>query len=465
MKKVISSLLLCILLLLSFTSCMSEIGGVQSDVPEDGSQAGETVQIVRMKKDAKKFQKMTREYVELVEVSSENLPDNVVTDIEKFSVYYAKTDLYAGDYVYKEQISKEIPVESSAEMLRQKIATSKESFVVVSDYIKPNTGEDVQVHLQGLINKNPGKTIYFPDGEYVISSSLVTKSEGKYSTTFFFSDNAVLRAADNWHEKDGNVAMICLGKLNSDGTHVNDATSNGSYFGVFGGTFECNNMAEGISIDSSRESVIYGSCIKDATVGIRIKYGANGGPSDADIENVEIIGNGLSGATGIKIFATDNTISNVKIYDMETGVYAEDPGNTFRSVDIYFSENYEKYNRTIGFHQANSVDFFYDCYVENASTAFRLSEGHGYILDSVSAAWTYAAPSQTAFYFTNNFDSRMTLCRVEFFEGGKKNTFIKVAGSGSGRIDSPIFNTALETDGTYKSYLINGNVIDLSKVQ
>ena len=42
-------------------------------------------------------------------------------------------------------------------------------YVVVTDYIEANTGLDVSDAIQKIINENPHRTIYFPDGEYILS--------------------------------------------------------------------------------------------------------------------------------------------------------------------------------------------------------------------------------------------------------------------------------------------------------
>ncbi len=467
MKRIIAILLCCILLLASLTACQGEIGaGEQTSDESSTAESTEAVKVIKVKRGIKKYEQLKKSDIELVEINADFYTDALITDFNEAVAYYAKRDLYVGDYLYKNQISKSQIIEGAIESLRQEIIASKESFVVVSDFVKPNSGEDVQGALQSLINENPGRTLYFNDGEYLISSSLVTKSEGPKSTTFFFSDNAVLKAAPNWIGGTNHSALICLGTLKADGTHVNDSTSNGSYFGVFGGILDGSNKAQGISIDSSRESVIYGTCIKNPTTGIVIKHGANGGPSDADIENVDIIGCGLEDSKGIAIYGTDNTITNVKIYDMENGVYAIAPGNAFRSVDVYFSEGYANYRDTIGFYQSQYVDFFYDCYVQNAATAYKFSDGNGYILDSVGAGWTYAAEKQTVFFFTNEFNSYISNCRVDFHEGTATRELINLSGTpGKGRIDAPIFDTTLENTKKYEKLLTSRGVIDLSKIE
>ncbi len=463
MKKVIALLLCCGMLLLSLSACQSEVGAT----PEgETASAGETVQIVRAIKDVKKGEKLAMRHIELVEVSGVTSTENLFTSIDDVSMKFAAEDLYAGDIIFKSQITdKAQNIITDGGVLRQEIkGPCGSDYVVVSDYIKPNTGEDVYKHIQNLIISNPGRTIYFPDGEYIISAPLTTLSEGTKSTTFVLSDNAVIKASDNWSKANsGKHALIVIGQLNSDGSHVNDSRSNGSYFGVWGGTLDGNDMANGIQILSSRETFIHGVRIKNALTGIKIEKGANGaGSSDADIENVEIVGNGKGGTIGIEIIGYDNTISNVKIYNMEKGVLAHTGGHAYRSVEIYFSEDYKNYHNTIGIYSPQGA-FFYDCYVENAATAYKFENSRQLVIDGLRARWTYAMPIQIAFHFGNNA-TYMSQCRADFFPSSGDRIFLR-ASNGGKVLDSPIFDTTLENGGLYKSCLLSSGMIDLSKIK
>ena len=57
-------------------------------------------------------------------------------------------------------------------MVACKGGTSDLGYVIVSDYVTPSSGEDVSEALQQLIDANPNRTIYFPDGEYIISKHI-----------------------------------------------------------------------------------------------------------------------------------------------------------------------------------------------------------------------------------------------------------------------------------------------------
>ena len=119
-------------------------------------------------------------------------------------------------------------------------------YVVVTDYLEANTGKDVSDAIQKIIDENPMRTIYFPDGEYVISNTLETSAVANKSTSFYFSSNAVLKASDNWN--GGRGPLIGLGALD----HTNDIMTPGSNFYVIGGIFDGNGESDGITINKGR---------------------------------------------------------------------------------------------------------------------------------------------------------------------------------------------------------------------
>jgi DnaD/phage-associated family protein len=79
------------------------------------------------------------------------------------------------------------------------------NYVVVTDYVKANTGEDVSDALQQLIFDNPHRTIFFPDGEYVIAKPICTSANPANAVTLMLSDFATIKAAEGW---DSEEAMI-----------------------------------------------------------------------------------------------------------------------------------------------------------------------------------------------------------------------------------------------------------------
>ena len=71
-------------------------------------------------------------------------------------------------------------------------------YIIVTDTIPANTGLDVSDALQKLILDNPNRTIYFPDGEYVISKPICTPANPEHSVMLELSNYAVIKAAADW---------------------------------------------------------------------------------------------------------------------------------------------------------------------------------------------------------------------------------------------------------------------------
>ena len=152
--------------------------------------------------------------------------------------------------------------------------------------------------------------------------------------------------------------------------------------------------------------------LKDTPCGIEIPLGTNNKSADMDVDDVTIIGTGESGSVGIRIFGYDNTITNVRIYNMETGVLSDAGGNAFRDVRIYNTlDNF--YSNTKGFEETgHQNNFYYHCYVQDYEIAYKLL-GSTNIVDSCTAKWTRAIGSQTMFKMKTG--TNVSACRAEFF--------------------------------------------------
>ena len=75
-------------------------------------------------------------------------------------------------------------------------------YVVVTDYIQANTGLDVSDAIQKIIDENPHRTIYFPDGIYVLSHPVMTPADPKLSVSLSLSAYAILKASDDWTDTE-----------------------------------------------------------------------------------------------------------------------------------------------------------------------------------------------------------------------------------------------------------------------
>ena len=122
-------------------------------------------------------------------------------------------------------------------------------YVVVTDYVEANTDKDLADALQNIIDSNPRKTIYFPDGVYMISKPLCTSSDAKYAVSLNLSNFAVIKATPDWSSDE---AMIRLGALNKKFT----IWETGTNYYLAGGCIDGSGIAKGVSIDGGRETCI-----------------------------------------------------------------------------------------------------------------------------------------------------------------------------------------------------------------
>ena len=278
----------------------------------------------------------------------------------------------------------------------------------VAELISSPSGTDVAGELQKIIDNNPNRTLYFPDGEYVISEPLLLPADPTLSVSIALDDFAIIRAADGWSHSE---AMIRLGGKSP----FNDIFTCGTNYGISGGIIDCRGVANGISVDSGRESYIRNCSIKNAVIGIHIKYGANYGSSDADILGVNITGTGKKNSCGLLIEGYDNTVSNVRIGNVFVGVELIGAGNILRNVHpLYYidSESYKDYDETVGFKNTNGrLNWFDYCYSDQFATAFYTT--HGGFYNGCYAYWySEAEEKHIAFESEKPFDGRITALSI-----------------------------------------------------
>ena len=423
--KLFKSIRLCIVsvvLILSMLLCNLAIV-VFAEGDSTGSDAAESeqddgmVDVVVLVNDVAASRKIKKTDVEVKRYKDVNLPKNIISNPSKVVGKYAKRQLYAGEYVYADQLSDKSTNQSSADILNQAIAKSDKAFVNVTDYFLADTGEDVTTHIQGIIDKNPGRTIYFPDGEYIISRPIKTYGAASFTTSLWLSDGAVIKAdPENWRQESTNVtAMLCLGKADRDKDANNDVVSIGSYYSLQGGTIDGSGVATTVSLGGGRETLIKNVVLKNTPCGIDIPTGTNNVSSDMDVDDVTIIGTGASGSVGINIIGYDNTFTNIRIYNMEIGIVVESGGNAFRDIHVYNTSD-TLYATTKGFYEnKGSNNFYYHCYIQDCAVAYNLN-GNSNTIDSCTGKWTSAKGGQSLFVFEKSSSkSQVSACRAEFF--------------------------------------------------
>ncbi|MBE6593134.1 MAG: hypothetical protein E7642_03975 [Ruminococcaceae bacterium] len=454
---------------------------IKSEMENNGggtAQPDGTVSVLRVVMNIRKGTKITAEHVMPVNIPEESVPEGAIVKFEAVVGKYAKNSISLGSYIYpadisisavtpdgsfdpeteklKEQLRAELEAELRDEIREEVmagIATNVQTaadlgYVIITDYLAPNTGKDVSATIQSVINANPNKTIYFPDGEYILGSPIATSGKPSESVSLHLSNYATLKASSSWSNTE---AMVRLGGAKA----YNDINTNGSNYYFYGGIVDGNGKAKGISIDSGRETSIRNVSIKHTSIGIHIKHGANSGSSDADIDTVNIVGNNTSGSIGVLVEGYDNTLTNMRIASVQTGVKLIGAGNFMRNLHPLFiyGGNYN-YTSSVGFDDQSGGNWYDFCYSDQFAVGFKMKGNTLSTYQTCFCFWYKQDSMQVGFKSTGKFNSTIWNSKVNLTTTSITSAYIQVANTGGGgRIECPIFNTACCNDATYKTYL------------
>ena len=423
-----------------------------------GASTVEMVEVPVFTRDIAAGERIAEEDVTAKSVRADAVPSTLAKSVKAVVGKYAKMQLYKGDFAYSAKLSTK-STENAADA--SGIEKIKNKYIDVSLFVEPNTGADLHAVLQKIVEENPKRTLYFPDGEYIISKPLKLSAVPAKSTSIYLADNAVIKASNSWMSESN--ALITVGVTDETmQKSQNDITSLGSNYFIMGGTLDVNRKATGIKIDAGREILISKIKIVNATVGINIPYGINNGSSDIDVEDIDIIGYG-SRSKGMVIEGYDNNVVDVRITDVATGIQTGN-GNFFRGVSVKLTENPSgsiTYGSTIGFQINSGNNWFYSCSTENVATAFSVGTASDVIIKDFSIRWTRAQGAQTAFRVTTRrFAAICSNGIIDFYDASTDNSILAGASntSGNGMFLDVIVDTALCDNQNHEKFFYTSKI-------
>lgn len=274
--------------------------------------------------------------------------------------------------------------------------TTKEGYVIVK--VKADGKRDVSDAIQKIIDENPNRTIYFPDGVYLISKPILTPAEPTKSVALELSNYAIIKAAEGWSHDE---AMIRLGGKDA----ANNIRTPGSNYYLEGGIIDGSGVAKGISIDSGRETVIRNTSIKSVVVGIHVKHGANSGSSDSDIFGVNIVGNNTPESIGVLVEGYDNTFTNMRIGGVHFGFKIRSQANMLRNIHpLYYGSN-NSYETSCGFLDEAGCNWYDFCYSDEFATAFRITKSASHYNNCFAYWYSKRGTKHTIFKSDGEFNS------------------------------------------------------------
>ena len=433
------------LLMLLLCSC-------EQDIAHESTSTDVMVEAVRVRADIKKGEYIAARDLEIIETEKNELPDGYLSKKTDAIGRVVNIDVSAGDVLTESMLAPKKENNSKEDNVDTNEARDL-GYVIVTDYLKVNSGRDVSKDIQAVIDENPRRTIYFPDGEYLISQPICTSSNSETAVSLHLSNFAVIKAM-NWQDKD--LHMIRLGVIDKTFAIHNS----GSNYYLYGGCIDGSGVAKGVSIEGGRETSIRNVSIKSVTQGLHVIYNAEYGSNDADIDTVHIVGMNLPGSIGVIVDGFDNTLTDMRIAGFEVGIKLSGAGNFLRYLHTLYiySDNYD-YKDSIGFLDVSGGNWYDVCYPDNFATGFRTA-GHTMSVYSDCYAYWYSSKGgvETAFASDGKFNSIVKSYRVDFHDD-THNTFLKVGEAGGGGIfEYPIFEESKTEDRTYRDYLA-GKVI------
>lgn len=321
------------------------------------------------------------------------------------------------------------------------------NYIIVTDYIR-QSGKEVSDILQNIIDENPNRTIFFPDGDYYISKPLLTPADPKFSVSLKLSNYARIAAADDWN---GDGALIKMGGK----MFANDIRTCGSNYYFEGGILDGLGVADGISIDGGRETAVRNVSIKHTKIGLHIKHGANNGSSDADIFGINIVGNKEKDSVGILAEGWDNTFTNIRIADVNTGVWLKSSGNILRNVHPLYTLDFKDFENSRGFinDEDRPNNWFDYCYSDQFSVGFLLN-AHTVIQNCFCFWYSPRGKEHIAIKTDGQFNSAVTNLTVGFCGNEAENLVLQTGRDGGGGLIENLFvNSELINNMSYKTYL------------
>ena len=433
LKRILCSLL-CLCMVLGVALTMTSCGDDDTDDGNKDDLGGnvqtekvEKTAVIRFVDDLKKGTKITEEHIETVELPSTDIPLNAITDQTKVVGKYITIAVKKGEFVFAGKLSTKTPPKTEEK-------EKTEDYLLVSDYAE--IGKDVTSALQQLINKNPGRTIYFPDGKFIISKPIEIPADPAKKVSLRLSSYTTLIASPSW----SGDAII---KIGTGEAVANDSTS--AY--VTGGTIDGNKKnVVGIAVVGGRDIFISDVTIKNATCGIKIEAGR----AYTDVENVHISGAG-DVATGINVLGEGNTFTSMRITNVGVGVAVSGVNNTFRNIFAIYSGND---NNGKAFDDTSKGNNYDGCTSLDYAKGFCMGESTVSVYANCFARWEAGnVTQQYAFVSSGKMNSVIRTSTVTVTSGD--SAYIKASTGGTGQLLYPVI-FGNPTDTTYTNYLKDG---------
>lgn len=457
-------ILLCLLMLCGgfLVSCN------KNDEPtgDNGASNEEKVTVVRLKENIKYGTKVTSAKLEEVQVNKADLPEGTILNIDDVLGKFTTTEMYAGEYFLPVKLADKRPsnVDENGDAIVDEddgiINFEDAGYVMVTDYLKPDTGEDVSDDIQKLIDENPNRTLYFPDGVYMLAKPITTSADPAKTVSFKLGNFAHFKAMDSWETRS--EPLFKLGA-----TDMTEEFASAAYhYSLEGGIFDGSDKADAIWVMGAGNVSIRYSSIKNTVVGIHVKAADedHNGPT-ADVHTVNIVGSGTVDSYGVILDTNDNTLTNMRIASNLIAIKLTGSENFLRNLHPLFIfeaplNSVEVYKQSVAFYDEGKQNFYDNCYNDQFATGFYFSKDTASIMDCCFNYW-YSEKYEVhnSYVCEGQFNGiiRYSSSDVGHADKGTECNFLLVGEEGGkGTIDTVYFNpNKVSENDDSKDYLIN----------
>lgn len=263
--------------------------------------------------------------------------------------------------------------------------------------------------IQTLIDNNPHKTLYFPAGDYKISSPLVIKAGNDYQVDLNIDKNARIFASETVD------ALLTVGET-AGGAYTRYAQ--GGQVNITGGQFDGTNVdGEVIRLNSAQKETrllfVTVRHVQAGSIGIQI----NGdGSSDSILQNVIVQGDGSEyDATGVELNAHDNKITGLYCQKLKRGIHINSGGNFLRNFHVLGSWDASTvtsamFNDCVGIEVDTQDQFFTDIYLDTMATGIKVkSSARVHIKGLAYFFWTLPSGNVTTLFNYTGSDCTIKL--------------------------------------------------------
>ena len=264
--------------------------------------------------------------------------------------------------------------------------------------------KDMSVVIQKAIDENPGKTIYFPDGKYNLTRTIVIPSEEGKSVSLRLSNYATFGPASGWDQKC--TALIQYGTPEDEKTNPAAHTDY-----IMGGAFDCNGTLTAIEINGGGRLFVNNISIENAKIGVHLKPNA----AYNNLEDINITGKNANATKGIFVEGTNNSLINMRIYRVLRGVHLTGGDNVLINIHPLFSGTNSP--NAIGFHDESTGNRYNICYSDQYMVGFKMASHTRSYFDTCYVYWWTGISYEIGFLCEGEFNSIITDSFVNFQNG------------------------------------------------